>query len=68
MTEEYGYVVDEDDNVLYKTTREEVKRKALLHRGVIIFVFNSEGKLFVQKRSRNKKTYLNLWGIGAGGG
>jgi isopentenyldiphosphate isomerase len=61
-------VIDEDDNILDKLTRKEIKKNNLLHRGVFVFVFNSKGEIFLQKRSMNKTLYPGLWGIGAGGG
>ncbi|MEE9525659.1 MAG: NUDIX domain-containing protein [Candidatus Woesearchaeota archaeon] len=65
---EYQDLIDENDNVIGKATRKEIVEKALLHRGVIVFVFNSEEKLYMQKRSENKALFPGLWGIGAGGG
>jgi isopentenyl-diphosphate delta-isomerase type 1 len=68
MEEEYQDLIDEDDNVIGKVTRGEVKRKGLLHRAILVFVFNSKRELYMQKRSKNKFLFPGLWGIGAGGG
>nr|WP_203544923.1 NUDIX domain-containing protein [Desulfovibrio sp. JC010] len=45
----------------------EVHRQSLRHRSVIILVYDSEGKLFLQKRSPQKKLYAGRWDISAGG-
>lgn len=47
-------VVNERDEVIGRATRREVHERGLLHRAVHIFVFNSRGELFVQKRSLAK--------------
>ena len=47
-------VVNERDEVIGRATRSEVHERGLLHRAVHIFVFNSRGELFIQKRSMSK--------------
>lgn len=64
----YQDLIDENDNVIGKATRKEVKEKALLHRAVFVFVFNSKGELYLQKRSANMTVFPLLWGISASGG
>ncbi|OYT46293.1 NUDIX domain-containing protein [Candidatus Bathyarchaeota archaeon] len=55
---EYFYVVDEDDRVVGKATREEChSSKRLIHRSVYVFLLDSEGRLFLQKRSAKKDLY-----------
>ncbi len=56
---EYSYFVDKNDKVLGKISREEVHQKRLLHRAGIVFVFNSKGKVFLAKRSPEKKIFPN---------
>jgi len=59
---EYFYVVDEDDNIVGKATREEChSSKRLIHRSVYIFVLNTRNKLFVQKRSTSKDLYPGFY-------
>ena len=60
-------VVDEEDRVIGKATREEIHRKGLLHRSVHIFVFNRVGQLYIQKRSMNKDMYPGCWDSSASG-
>ena len=64
MNEEMLDVVDEDDNFVRKTTREEVRQKALLHRSARVIILNSSGQFLVQKRSKQKDIYPGLWDIG----
>jgi isopentenyl-diphosphate delta-isomerase type 1 len=55
---EYFYVVDEEDNVLGKATREEChSRNRLIHRSVYIFVLNDKNQIFIQRRSMSKDLY-----------
>ena len=48
-------------------TREECHEKGLWHRAVYGFVFYKKGEVLLQKRSKNKKLWPNLWDITAGG-
>ncbi len=55
---EYFYVVDEDDEVIRKATREEChSNRTLIHRSVYIFVVNGKNEVFLQKRSMSKDLY-----------
>jgi len=47
-------IVDSDDQVTGAATRAEIHRKGLMHRAVHIFVFNSVGEIYVQRRSASK--------------
>lgn len=47
-------IVDADDNVVGLATRAEIHRKNLMHRAVHLFVFNGEGRIYVQRRSATK--------------
>ncbi|MEI8183295.1 MAG: NUDIX domain-containing protein [Desulfomonile sp.] len=42
------------DRVTGQATRREIHDKGLLHRAVHIFVFNSSGEIFVQRRAGHK--------------
>lgn len=59
--EELFDVVDEQDRVLWTEARATVHRKGYLHRAVHIFVFNSDGELYLQRRSMNKDTAPGKW-------
>ena len=55
---EYFYVVDEEDNVVGKATREECHSESgRIHRSVYIFVLNDKNEIFIQRRSMSKDLY-----------
>ena len=58
---EYFDVVDEHDRVTGRATRNEVHARGEWHRAVYVFVFNSNGELFIQHRSEKKDREPNLW-------
>ncbi len=60
-------VVDEEDKVVGKATRKEVREKALLHRVSRIIILNDEKKFLMQKRSMKKDIYPGYWDIGVAG-
>lgn len=47
--------------------RHEMRARGLPHRAAYILVFNSEGELFVQKRTGTKDIYPGYYDIAAGG-
>lgn len=67
MTEEYFDIVDENDEVIGRVERSECHKKNLIHKAVIIFIFNDEGKLLLQKRSKFKDLYKSYWTGSASG-
>ena len=64
---EYFDIVNENDKVIGKASRDEVHQKKLIHRAVTIFVFNSKNQLFMIQRSRNKKLNPLKWQGSASG-
>lgn len=50
-------IVNEHDELIGKASRKEVHDKNLLHRGVVVVVFDSDGKIFVQLRSIEKDRF-----------
>lgn len=48
-------------------TRKESHEKGLWHRAVYGFIFNEKEEVLLQKRSKNKKLWPNLWDVTAGG-
>jgi len=60
-------VVDSENRVIGQATRGEVHAKGLLHRSVHIFVFNSQGELFLQKRAMTKDENPGYWDSSAAG-
>lgn len=67
MTTEYLAIVDEDDNVIGKTSYAEAKARGLIRRAANVFVFNSKGELFVHRRSENLDLYPGMWDVKFGG-
>lgn len=64
---EYFDVVNEDDKVVGKASRDEVHQNELIHRAVTIFVFNSKNELYMIQRSKNKKLNPLKWQGSASG-
>ena len=60
-------VVDRNDQVIGKATRQEIHQKNLSHRSIHILVFNSKNQIFLQKRSMSKDESPGLWDISSAG-
>ena len=67
VSQELLDVVDENDNVIAVKTRGEIHARGLMHRAVHILVFNSQGQLFLQKRSLSKDEQPGKWDSSAAG-
>ena len=65
--EEVFDVVDAEDRVIGQATRGEVHRRGLRHRSVHVFLFNSHGELFLQKRAATKDTFPGCYDSSASG-
>ena len=64
---EFLDVVDEDDNVVGKNTREDIHKKHLIHRGVHVIVLSSKGEILIQKRSKSRSYYPGVFDASVGG-
>lgn len=53
--EELLDLVDENDDVVGKTTKSEAHAKGLIHRIAVVYVFDNDGKLLVQLRKKDGK-------------
>ncbi|MBI4778613.1 NUDIX domain-containing protein [Candidatus Desantisbacteria bacterium] len=61
-------IVDEQGNIIGQALREECHRNpCLLHRVSHVLVFNSQGSLYLQKRSINKDIQPGKWDTSVGG-
>jgi isopentenyldiphosphate isomerase len=60
-------VVDEQDRVVGRATRAEIRRDNLLHRAVYILVTNSRGELFIHERTTSKDVYPGYRDVAVGG-
>ena len=54
-------VVDLKDRIIGQASRKIVHEKKLIHRSIHILVFNSQNRLFLQKRSLEKDESPGLW-------
>ena len=48
-------------------TRDECHKKGLWHRAVYAFIIDDKGNVLLQKRSKNKKLWPNMWDVTVGG-
>ncbi|MFA5264999.1 MAG: NUDIX domain-containing protein [Opitutaceae bacterium] len=60
-------VVDESDRVIGQCPRREVHARKLRHRAVHVMVFNSQGRIFLQKRSLLKDSAPGTWSASCSG-
>lgn len=58
---EYVILVDELDNAIGTMEKQQAHVEGVLHRAFSIFIFNSEKKLLLQKRSSSKYHCGGLW-------
>lgn len=56
-------ILDANYNIIGTELRDLIHKKNLLHFIVNIFIFNSKGKLLIQRRSLNKKHYPGYWDL-----
>ena len=61
MKEPFIILVDENDTVTGILEKSEVHKKALLHRAVSVFIFNSKGEWIIQRRALQKYHSKGLW-------
>jgi len=64
---EFLDIVSENDEVIGRAPRSEIKQKGLLHREIHIWFFNDKGDVLIQKRALDKDTYPGLLDVGVGG-
>lgn len=48
-------------------SRENCHKNGLWHKAVALFIINNKGQVLLQKRSKNKKLWPNMWDMTAGG-
>jgi isopentenyldiphosphate isomerase len=57
---------DEQGSPVGLVPRTQVHAEGLWHKSAHVFLFNPEGKLYVQRRSVNKDIYANRWDYSVG--
>ncbi len=67
MPEEIFDVVNDNDEVIGRLPRGIVHRDGHKHRAVHVLVFDSRGRIFLQKRSMTKDTFPGAWDSSASG-
>ena len=60
-------IVNPQDDVIGKTSRQEIYAKSLIHRIVHILIFNDKNEMALQKRSSNVTFCPNHWSTAVGG-
>ena len=60
-------IVDEENTELAAVSRKVMREQNLIHRASYILVFNKEGQLFIQRRTKSKDIYPGYWDVAAGG-
>jgi isopentenyldiphosphate isomerase len=65
--EEIVAIVDENNHLIGSVPRSEMRAKGLPHRAAYILVFNSIGRLYVQKRTLSKDIYPGYYDVAVGG-
>jgi len=60
-------IVDIDNQLIGSASRHEMRSKGLVHRATYILVFNTQGEIFVQKRTMNKDIYPGFLDVATGG-
>lgn len=60
-------IVDADDKVVGRATRESAHRNKQQHRSSHVVLFNTSGQVLVQHRSHDKDTNPGLWDSSAAG-
>ncbi len=60
-------VVDSQDRVIGLAPRSVIHRKGFMHRAVHVFVFDPEGRIYVQRRSWHKDRHAGLLDSSAAG-
>lgn len=65
--DEVVIIVDEANNEVGAVPRQEMRAGRLPHRATYILVFNSNGEIYVQKRTRTKDVFPGYYDVAAGG-
>ena len=65
--EELLEIVDSQNKPLGAMPRSEVHRQKLIHRSVLVLLYNKEKKLYLQQRSYKKDKYPGFWDLSASG-
>lgn len=67
MGAEITEIFNADGDIIGTMSREEAEQNNHIIQNVIVFVFNSLGKVWIQKRPMNKNHFPGLWDVSACG-
>ncbi len=67
MTDEMLDVFDENGMLIRQEKRSVIHKKGLIHKTVVFFIFDRDGRVFVNQRTANKEFYPEYWSIVLGG-
>ncbi len=65
--DEIVVIVDDENQVVGSAPRREMRAQRLPHRSTYILVFNTQGELYVQKRTMTKDVFPGYYDPAAGG-
>lgn len=65
--DELVVIVDPQNNITGSATRRQMRAEGLPHRATYVFVFDSKGRLYVQRRTTTKDVYPGYLDLAAGG-
>ncbi len=65
--EDLLYVIDRDDNVLGKDSRQSIHKTERWHRGIHILLLSPEGRLLLTVRSKTKDKFPNTYDLSVSG-
>lgn len=60
-------IIDDDNREVGVAPRWKMRAETLPHRSTYIFVFDSQGRLYVQHRTATKDVFPGYWDLAAGG-
>jgi isopentenyldiphosphate isomerase len=60
-------IVNDNDQVIGKASRDYIHKNVLMHRGVIVWVVNSKGELAVEKRATHRLYFPGYYDVSVGG-
>ena len=65
--DEVVVLVDQRNNVVGSAPRRRMRAERLIHRATYVFVFATDGRLYLQRRTHAKDMYPGWWDAAAGG-
>ncbi len=67
MEEKFDILNERGEYINKSETREKCHKEGIWHRAVAVFIINKNNQVLLQKRSKSKKMWPDMWDITAGG-